>query len=122
MSDQARGVGRASSFRIDDGTEVHVGAQYMRIDWRWSPKFRAGAWYDPNHSVQYRPASAPTDKFERLFDEHLGTALSTGDDRVHGTGGIGLSISPRIEWNLGADVASGSYIVSTSIILRAGSR
>lgn len=125
VTDQARGAGRAAgeaSFRIDDGTEVHLGAQYLKLDWRWAPKFRAGVWYDPDHSVHYRPAVAPASKAEQLFDERHATALSTGKDRVHGSAGLGLSISPRIEWNLGADVASGSVVVSTSFIVRAGNR
>ena len=125
VTDQARNTGRArsdESFRIDDGTEVHLGAQYLKIDWRWAPKFRAGVWYDPDHSVRYRPATSPVTKGEGLFDERYATALSTGEDRIHGSAGLGLSISPRIEWNLGADVAAGNVIVSTSIIVRAGSR
>ena len=122
VTDQARGAGRADDFGIDSGTEVHVGGQYLALGWRWAPKFRLGAWYDPNHSVRFRPSTPPTTASDRTFDERLGVALSKGENRVHGTGGIGLSISPRVEWNAGLDIAAGSYIVSTSIILRAGNR
>ena len=122
VTDQARGDGRAADFKIDSGTEVHIGGQYLALQWRWAPKFRLGAWYDPNHSVRFRPTAMPTTSGDRLFDQRLRTALSKGDDRVHGTGGIGLSLSPRVEWNAGVDVASGGYILSTSIILRAGNR
>lgn len=124
VTDQARNTGRAQSdesFRIDDGTEVHLGAQYLKIDWRFAPKFRVGAWYDPDHSVRYRPAP-PVTRADGLLDERHATALSTGDNRVHGSAGLGLSITPRIEWNIGADVAARNVIVSTSIIVRAGSR
>ena len=125
VTDQARNTGRAQSdesFRIDNGTEVHVGAQYLKIDWRLSPKFRTGVWYDPDHSVHYRPATAPVTKADGLFDERHAAALSTGTSRVHGSAGFGLSLSPRIEWNVGADVAVRNVIVSTSVIVRAGSR
>jgi long-chain fatty acid transport protein len=122
VTDQARGAGRAADFTIDDGTEVHVGGQYLAFQWRWAPKFRLGAWYDPNHSVRFRPSSSPATASDRTFDERLTTALSNGENRVHGTGGVGLSFSPRIEWNAGVDVASRSYILSTSLIVRVGTR
>ena len=72
--------------------------------------------------MRYRPATPPVTRADGLFDERHATALSTGDNRVHGSAGLGLSITPRIEWNIGADVAARNVIVSTSIIVRAGSR
>jgi long-chain fatty acid transport protein len=122
VTDQARGAGRANDFHIDSGTEVHLGAQYLAFQWKWAPKFRLGAWYDPNHSVRFRPAATPTTAFDRTFDELLRTSLSKGENRVHATGGLGLSLTPRLEWNAGVDIASGSYIISTSLILRAGTQ
>lgn len=122
VTDQARGAGRVADFHIDNGTEVHLGGQYLALRWRWAPKFRLGVWYDPNHAVRFRPSNAAATAPDRFFDARLSTALSKGENRVHGTGGLGLSLSPRLEWNAGADVASGSYIVSTSIIVRAGAQ
>ncbi|MGE0461106.1 MAG: OmpP1/FadL family transporter [Vicinamibacterales bacterium] len=119
--DQARGVGLTRSFAIDNGTEVHLGAQYVALTKRWAPKFRLGAWYDPDHSVRYRPERPPQNRVDLLFDELMSTALSTGGDRVHVTGGVGFSITPRIELNAAADLAAGSRVFSTSLILRTGS-
>jgi long-chain fatty acid transport protein len=118
VTDQAVATGRADNFLIDDGTEVHVGVQYSAVSWRWVPKLRAGIWTDPDHSVRYRsagPSDFPTD---RLFDEHLASALSEGGGQVHLTGGLGLSISPRFEWNIGADFADSSTVISSSVIVR----
>ncbi|MGE3472205.1 MAG: OmpP1/FadL family transporter [Vicinamibacterales bacterium] len=122
VTDQARGVGRADDFHVANGVEAHVGGQYLALAWRWAPKFRLGAWYDPNHSVTFEPTGTPPDADQRTFDERLGVALSKGRRRVHATGGLGLSFSPRVEWNVGVDVASGRYVVSTSIILRESNR
>lgn len=119
VTDQARGVGRGADFHIDSGTEIHVGGQYLALQWKWAPKLRLGAWFDPNHSVRFRPSGTPVTASDRFFDARLSTALSKGKNRVHGTGGLGLSLSPRVEWNAGVDVSSGSYIISTSLILRA---
>lgn len=118
VTDQARGVGREQDFDIDDGTEVHVGAQYVALAWRGAPKFRAGAWYDPDHSVEFRPQAAPVTRDARLFDERLQAALSSGEGRVHVTAGVGFSISSQVELNVAADLASRSRVFSTSLILR----
>ena len=54
----------------------------------------------------------------RLKDEVLSVALSAGKGRTHYTGGVGLTFSPTVEWNFGADFASATTIVSTSVIVR----
>jgi long-subunit fatty acid transport protein len=114
---QAAGSGHPDSFSIDDGTEVHGGVQYVVPRWRGIPRFRAGVWFDPDHSVQFTPAAATTFE-DRLFNERLGTALSTGKNQVHGTGGIGLTFGTHVEINAGVDIASTTRIFSTSLIIR----
>jgi long-subunit fatty acid transport protein len=117
VTDQAVGSGRASSFSIDDGTEVHGGVQYAVPQWRGLPRFRAGAWFDPDHSVHFTRGAGATAS-DRLFDERLSTALSTGKNQVHATGGIGLTLGSHIEFNAAFDVASTTRIFSSSLILR----
>ena len=48
---------RASRFTIDDANEVHFGAQYL-LPIKTRPALRAGAWFDPDHSVHYAPTPA----------------------------------------------------------------
>jgi long-chain fatty acid transport protein len=117
VTDQAAGSGRASSFSIDDGTEIHGGVQYAVPRWRGLPRFRAGAWFDPDHSVHFTRGAGAT-ATDRLFDELLSTALSTGKNQVHATGGVGLTLGPHIEFNAAFDVASTTRIFSSSLILR----
>jgi hypothetical protein len=114
---QAAGSGRADSFTVDDGTEVHGGVQYVVTRWRGVPRFRAGAWFDPDHSVHFTPGAGATFT-DRLFDERLSTALSTGRNQVHGTGGIGLTFGAHLEVNGAVDIASTTRIFSTSLIIR----
>ncbi len=118
VTDQARGAERGTGFHIDDGTEIHGGVQYAVPRWRGNPRFRAGAWFDPDHSVQYNPPGPALSSADRLFDELMSTALSRGSNRVHGTGGIGLTFSPHFEFNAGFDATTTTRIFSSSLIVR----
>lgn len=116
VTDQALSSGHVSGFSIDNGTELHGGIQYAVPRWRGLPRFRAGAWFDPDHSVHYTPgAGTPADP---TFDERLTTALSTGKNQVHATGGIGLTLGAHLEFNAAFDAASTTRIFSSSLILR----
>jgi hypothetical protein len=118
VTDQARAVGREADFTVRSGTEVHVGAQYLPTTSYGAPKFRAGIWFDPDHSVQFNPLEQATTVPDRLFDERLGASLSTGEDLVHYTGGVGVSLSPRFELNGGFDLTTRSRVISVSCVIR----
>ena len=116
--DQALDAGRVGDFRVDDGTEIHVGAQYTWTRFRALPRLRLGSWFDPNHSVGFRPSEPAATVPDRIFDERLATALSRGTNQVHVTGGLGVTIHRRVELNVGADLAKHQTRVSTSLIVR----
>jgi long-subunit fatty acid transport protein len=118
VTDQARASQREADFTLDDGVEIHAGAQYVKPAMRFRPRFRAGLWYDPDHSVHFSPAGNAVTALDRLFAERLATALSTGKSQVHFTGGIGLSFGSRVEFNAGLDIASTTRLFSTSLIVK----
>jgi hypothetical protein len=118
VTDQARGSGQEDRFDIDNGVEVHGGVQLTRPDWRLLPRFRAGLWFDPDHSVHFTPAGSSSTPVDRLFDERLSTALSTGANQVHYTAGVGLTFHPRLELNAGVDLGSKTRLFSVSFIVR----
>lgn len=118
VADQARGSARVEDFYLDDGVELHVGVEVAKPEMRWVPRFRAGLWFDPDHSVKFSPvvpSETPTDRF---FDERLSTALSKGQDQFHVTGGIGLKLSDHLELNGGVDLSPTSRLYSVSVIVR----
>jgi long-chain fatty acid transport protein len=115
VTDQAKNSGRADQFLIDNGLEVHGGAEYMVSRWPLTPAFRGGIWFDPDHSVRYEiPASATA--LDRVFDERMTVALSTGKNLVHYTGGVGVTYK-RLLVNFGIDLASSHRTISTSVIV-----
>lgn len=118
VTDQARFLNREDDFSLDSGTELHVGAQYLPTLNYMAPKIRAGLWVDPDHSVMFRPVGAPAVGGGRLLEERLQAALSTGARLVHYTGGLGLSLSPRVELNAAVDLTSQSRVLSASVVVR----
>ncbi len=111
----------AASFRVNDVTELHASVQYPLRRQNGPPvRLRVGTWYDPDHSVQFEPAEAPVTVRDRLFDELFSSALSKGTAQVHLTGGVGLTLTPRLEVNAGVDLASRLRLVSMSLILHLG--
>jgi long-subunit fatty acid transport protein len=118
VSDQARALNRVADFDIRSGTELHFGAQYLPTTSYGAPKVRGGVWYDPDHSVRFRPSMSATSINDRLFDERIGVALSTGKNLVHYTGGLGLSLSPRFELNGGFDITTRGRTLSASCVVR----
>ena len=102
---------RASRFTIDDANEVHFGAQYL-LPIKTRPALRAGAWFDPDHSVHYAPTPA-----NDLTDELVAASFSSGRDLWHYTFGANVTVG-RVVLSVGADRAARSLLFSTSAIVR----
>ena len=117
ITDQANKTGRAASFDLSDGTEIHGGVQYALPTLKGRPRLRGGVWVDPDHTIKFTPLAGGNSE-DHIFDERFLVALSNGKTRVHGTGGVGLTLSPHTEWNAGIDIASEQFRFSTSFIIR----
>jgi hypothetical protein len=121
VTEQARASGQQTRFSVDDGTELHVGAQYALGRQSGAPvRLRAGGWYDPDHSVHFQAGPSPASPEARLFDERFATALSKGEPQLHLSGGAGFTLSPRLEFNAGLDVARRTRQFSASAIMHLG--
>jgi long-chain fatty acid transport protein len=118
ITDQALAAGVASNVFIDDGTEFHFGFQYLDEKRRGRPRYRAGIWSDPDHSVNFESFEVPAAASMRLTHERMAVALSPGERTVHYAGGIGLTVHDQVEVNVGGDFASGSATISTSLAFR----
>lgn len=105
--------GEPDRFRVPNGHELHLGAEYAFAGAKFIPTLRTGMWRDPNHAVAYSPASPATP-----LDERLGVALSSGKDLVHYTFGGGASLSQSLEVNAAADISSRTKMVTASAVIR----
>ncbi len=118
VTDQALAVNLTENFFVRDRTEVHVGVQYLPTLNYFAPKLRFGIWRDPDHTVKFTPRTSNVDLLDRAFDERVATALSQGLDLTHVSGGVGFSLSPRVEANAAIDVSSRTRVWSVSVVVR----
>ena len=107
---QAANSGHADSFTINNGTEIHGGVQYTVPRWWGVPRFRGGAWFDPDHSVKFTPGVGPTDPLSRGFRR-------PSQGREPGSRHWRIGLTGR-HFEVNAASRSTTRIFSTSLIVR----
>lgn len=110
---QALSSGRPDQLRIDSGSEVHGGVEYVLANLARPLALRGGAWFDPDHAVRYVPTAANDG-----IDQVLRVTLPGGENLVHYTFGAGVALTDRIELNAGADLSKRTTAVTASGVLR----
>ncbi len=110
---QALSSGRPDRLRIDSGSEVHGGLEYVLTGLTRPLALRGGAWFDPDHAVRYVPTAA-----NDAVDQLLRVTLPGGENLVHDTFGAGVTLTDRLEVNAGADLSWRTTAVTASGVLR----
>ena len=89
---------RPERLLLDDGDELHIGAEYLFLNAPIPLALRGGFWHDPDHTVRYEPSPA-LDDIDRLFM----ATLPGGSSQAHYTFGAGLSPTRWLEINGAAE-------------------
>lgn len=94
-------------FSVEDGTEVHLGAEYLFTNLAAPIAVRAGVWRDPAHSIVY---NGTRQDFQALFRERESSY-------VHSAFGAGFVVQ-QLEVNFGADLSKLVKTFSVSAVVR----
>jgi len=94
-----------SNISLEDGDELHLGAEYIFLRSTTLAAARLGVWLDPDH----RPS------FTSGGDELEQALFPPGDDEIHYALGLGLAFR-RFQIDLGADFSDPVDTVSVSAI------
>ncbi len=88
---------------LEDGDELHAGAEYVFPRSRSALALRLGAWLDPNHRIGYRGQGY----VQRAL-------ILPGEDELHVAAGLGVVVK-RVQIDIGIDVSDpvGTASVST---------
>ncbi|MCP4202248.1 MAG: hypothetical protein GY769_09960 [bacterium] len=103
-SDIPESTGASADFVLDDGDELHIGAEYAFLESKPIAALRLGAWLDPAHRVGYRG------------ENYVAQAvLDSGSDELHLAVGIGLAFR-RFQLDVGIDLSDLADTASLSTI------
>ncbi|MEO8669937.1 MAG: outer membrane protein transport protein [Tahibacter sp.] len=102
----------AQRLQLDDGTEIHLGAEYTFASMKHPFSVRGGAWRDPRHSVQFNGVPTTVDEaaLATLF------AGGRGSDTHYSFGG-GWAFT-KFQLDFAADLSEGLDTYSMSGVYR----
>lgn len=108
----ATGQAAVNKLFIDDGTEIHLGFEYVLSS---KPvALRAGVWQDPDHTLTFAgPASPATDPQQMVHDAFF----KGGDDETHISVGFGVFFE-RFQLDMAADFSDIQDTISVSGVFR----
>ena len=93
-----------AGLRLDDGTELHAGAEYVFLETKVLIGVRAGLWVDPDHITSY---NGP--------DVYRRSLLPDEDVQIHYAAGVGVAFE-RFQIDIAVDLADRVDAVSVSAI------
>jgi long-chain fatty acid transport protein len=99
-------LSRPDQYKLDDATEVHVGAEYVFFVRRIPFAVRAGFFTDPDHKIRYTGPAA---------DVFLRSVFPGGKDVNHFTGGFGFVPFPGFQIDFATNQSSTvkEFVIST---------
>lgn len=101
-----------SQLFIDDGTEYHLGLEYVLSN---KPiALRAGVWQDPDHSLKFQGPASPSDDVWQLVHDSF---FKGGSDETHYSVGFGVFFT-RFQVDVAADFSDIQDTISVSGVLR----
>lgn len=91
----ASGAASLDDFRVEDGNELHLGAEYvLTVTESARVAIRGGLWHDPDHRLAFVGAA-----------DTLQARFPSGEDKWHVAGGIGVLVS-SFDLNFGFDTSA----------------
>jgi long-subunit fatty acid transport protein len=79
---------------VDDIDTLHLGAEYVFLDWTPIVALRIGTWLEPDHQIR-----------ATVDDLYLRALLPPGDDEVHFSAGVGIAMQ-RFQIDFAVDFAN----------------
>ena len=104
---------KPADFAVDDGTEIHGGAEYVFFVKTIGFVVRGGGYIEPDNRIRFvgDPGNDPNRKFMKgLFQ--------AGESYAHGTFGLGCVLSNNVQVDLAGDLSGISNTFVGSLVVR----
>jgi long-chain fatty acid transport protein len=109
----------AADFKVDNGVEIHGGAEYVFLIRSVALVVRGGAYLEPDNRIRWVGKVDDTTDPNRTFSRQLSATLfQKGDSYVHGTFGLGLVLSNNFQFDVAGNVSSVTKELTGSLVVR----
>jgi long-subunit fatty acid transport protein len=102
-----------ADFAVDNGTEIHGGAEYVLFLKTIGIVFRGGGYLEPDNRIRF--VRDPGTAFDRKIMKAL---FQSGKSYAHGTFGVGCILSNNVQFDLAGDLSSVSNTAVGSLVIR----
>jgi long-subunit fatty acid transport protein len=104
---------KPADFAVDDGMELHGGAEYVLFLKTIGIVFRGGGYLEPDNRIRF--VGDPGTAFDRKIMKAL---FQSGQSYAHGTFGVGCILSNNVQFDLAGDLSSVSNTAVGSLVIR----
>lgn len=110
---------KASDFKVDNGFEIHGGAEYVLFLRSVALVLRGGVYLEPDNRIRFTGNVNDSADPNRIFSRQLLAGLfQKGDSYVHGTFGLGLVLSNSFQVDVAGNLSSVSNELIGSLVVR----
>jgi long-subunit fatty acid transport protein len=104
---------KPADFAVDDGTEIHGGAEYVFFLKTIGIVVRGGGYLEPDNKIRF--VGDPGTVFDRKIMQAL---FQSGKSYGHVTFGVGCILSNNVQFDLAGDLSSVSNTAVGSLVVR----
>jgi hypothetical protein len=104
---------KPADFAVDDGTEIHGGAEYVFFVKTIGIVVRGGGYLEPDNRIRF--VGDPGNDFNRKIVKAL---FQSGSSYAHGTFGLGCILSNSVQVDVAGDLSSVSNTAVGSLVIR----
>jgi long-chain fatty acid transport protein len=110
----------AGDFTVDDGFEIHGGAEYVLFIGSLPVVLRGGAYLEPDNRIRWAGGNVtgPANDAKTNARKFMAGLFSSGSSYVHGTYGFGVVLSNSVQFDAAGSISSVSNEVIGSIVVR----
>jgi hypothetical protein len=102
-----------ADFTVDDGTEIHGGAEYVFFVKTIGIVVRGGGYLEPDNRIRF--VGDPGNDINRKIMKGL---FQSGSSYAHGTFGLGCIFSNNVQFDVAGDLSSVSNTAVGSLVVR----
>jgi long-subunit fatty acid transport protein len=106
-------------FKVDNGVELHLGAEYVILIQNFGLVVRGGSYLEPDNSIRWVGVTNDKNDPSRTFARQALAALfAKGEAEIHATFGLGFLFSNNLQFDVAGNMSKSTREVVGSFVVR----